>query len=93
MPGGARYQFPQAAQALSCFVRCFGKPVKGHGPATRPSAQGTANLLRLRLQCATQKLQIFGDLAILRAQFLDTLHPVHHGGVVAPTKTATDFRQ
>ena len=47
----------------------------------------------LFFQCTAQKLDIFGNLHILAAELFDPAHPVHDGGVIAPTETTPDFRQ
>lgn len=46
----------------------------------------------LGFQCASQKLKVFGNLAILDAQFLNAFDAMHHGGVVTTPKAASNFR-
>lgn len=67
------------------------KFVDGH--IDRGGVDGVNGAVTSTLQEAAQKLQIVGQLAVCRHQFLDLTDAVHDRGVITPTESTADFGQ
>ena len=85
-------------------VRCRSNAREGQGSNSTPHLKcflgvfgwnsGSVKGCRLlALKSAAQKLQVFGDLPVQKAEVLDAAHAVHDGGVIASAKAAADLGQ